>query len=347
MNQSEIIIITITGLLQLSVAVYGLRLTHQYGVARVGWSLFCAFALLALTHLFEAVRQFNTARQFEIKIEVVYAFISFLLLTGMAHIESVLKERRRIERQARKMETIGQLAEGITHDFNNIIASIQGYVSLLLLKQHDLETTEQLNQIAGAANRAGGLTRQLLAFGRGHSAQFEFLNLNTLIEELIQMLRPLIGATIRLEYAPVSNLPLIAGDATMIEEVIINLAVNARDAMPQGGTLTIGVAAENVDRSHVTLHHDARVGEFVCIRVCDTGCGMSSEMLTHIFEPFFTTKEAGKGTGLGLATVQRIVAQHSGWVEIQSNLGVGTEFAVYFPCAPHSVVEARKEQVLA
>lgn len=347
MNDSDVIIITITGLLQLSVAGYGLRLARRFSVDQVGWSLFSAFALLALVHLFEAVKQFHAGREFGIEIEVLYAFISFLLLTGLAHIESMLKARERLERQARKLETIGHLAEGITHDFNNIVAAIQGYVSLLLLQQHDPETTGQLHQIEAVANRAGALTRQLLAFGRGHSAQIELLNLNVVIENLIQMLRQLIGAKITLENASALNLPPIVGNANMIEEVVINLAINARDAMPKGGMLTIGAFAVEVDKLHVARHREARVGEFVCIRVCDTGIGIPPEVLPRIFESFFTTKEVGKGTGLGLATVQRIATQHSGWVEVQSRVGEGSDFAVYFPCAPRSVVEARKEPVAA
>lgn len=347
MNDSDVIIIAIAGLLQLSVAGYGLRLARRFGVDQVGWSLFSAFALLALVHLFEAVKQFHTGKEFGIEIEVIYALISFLLLTEMAHIESVLKARQRLERQARKLETIGQLAEGITHDFNNIIATIQGYVCLLLLEEHDPETTGQLNQINAAVNRAGALTHQLLAFGRGHSAEIELLDLNAVIENLIQMLRHLIGAKITLENSSAANLPLIMGDTSMIEEVVVNLAINARDAMPTGGTLIIGASAMKVDKKHAAHHREARVGEFVCVRVRDTGSGMPAAVLARIFEPFFTTKEAGKGTGLGLATVQRIAKQHSGWVEVQSRVGEGSEFAVYFPCAPRSVVETRKEPVLA
>lgn len=344
MNHSDVIIVTITGLAQLSVAIYGLRLTRMFGVAKVGWSLFSAFALLTLVHLLEAVRQFSMARDFGIEVEFIYAFISFLLLAGLAHLEAILKERQRLERQARKLETIGQFAEGITHDFNNIVAAINGNVSLLLLKQHDAETTEHLNQIETTVNRAGALTRQLLAFGRGHAAQIELLDLNTLIENLNKMLRHLLGSRITLANTSAPDLPLIVGDTSMIEEIIVNLAVNARDAMPKGGKLTIGATAVTVDKAHTNRHREARAGDFVCIRVSDTGSGIAPEILPRIFEPFFTTKEIGKGTGLGLATVQRIATQHSGWVEVQSRVGAGTEFTIYFPCAPRSVVEAHKER---
>ncbi|HEX9045947.1 MAG TPA: ATP-binding protein [Verrucomicrobiae bacterium] len=342
MNRYEAIVIAIAGLLQLSVGIYGLRLTHLFGVAKVGWSLFCAFALLAVVHLIEAIDQLQSAEGVGMSIEIIYAFISFLLLTAMAHLEVVLKERQRLERQARKLQTIGQLAEGITHDFNNIVTAIQGYVSLLLLKPHDPDTVESLNQIDIAVNRAGALTRQLLAFGRGHSAQIELVNLNEVIENLVQMLRQLLGSKIVLENNSAVDVPLIVGDISMIEEIIVNLAVNARDAMAKGGRLTIGASTVTLDKAQTSRHRDARAGEFVCVRVRDTGCGIAPEVLPRIFEPFFTTKEVGKGTGIGLATVYRIARQHSGWVEVQSSLGAGSEFAVYFPCAPRTVVEASK-----
>jgi len=337
MNQSDIIIITFTGLLQLSVAGYGMRLTRRFGVAKVGWSLFSAFALLAVVHLFEAVQQFNTGREFGIGIEIIYAFASFLLLAGLAHLEAVLKERERLERQAHKLQAVGQLAEGITHDFNNILTAIHGHVGLLLLKQHDAETTEQLDHIVVAVDRAGALTRQLLAFGRGHTTQIELLNLNAIIGNLVQMLQHLLGSKITLENSSAANLPLIVGDPTMIEQIVVNLVINARDAMPKGGKVTIGATR---------VANKAGGRELVCIRVSDTGSGIPPEVLPRIFEPYFTTKETGKGTGLGLATVQRIAKQHSGWVDVQSRVGAGTDFTVYFPCAPRSVVEVPTEPAL-
>jgi two-component system cell cycle sensor histidine kinase/response regulator CckA len=347
MNHSDIIIIAITGLLQLAVAINGLRLTRRFGVARVGWSLFSAFALLALVHLFEAVSEFHRAREFETGIELVYAFISFMLLAGLAHLETVLTERQRLEQQARKLETIGQFAEGITHDFNNIVTAISANVDLLLLKEQDAETAEQLNQIHETVNRAGALTRQLLAFGRGHAAKIELLDLNALIENLVKMLRHLLGSRVTLTNTSDTPLPFIVGDASMIEEIVVNLAVNARDAMPKGGQLTIGATAVKIDPAHAARHRDARAGEFVCIRARDTGAGIPPEVLPRIFDAYFTTKEAGKGTGLGLATVQRITKQHSGWIEVESQPGVGTQFTIYFPCAPRSVIEAQKDRTLA
>lgn len=339
MNQSDVIIITVIGLLQLSVAGYGMRLTRMFGVAKVGWSLFSAFALLAVVHLFEAVRQFNTAREFGIGIELIYAFVSFLLLAGLAHLESVLKERQRLERQAHKLQAIGQLAEGITHDFNNIVTAIRGDVGLLLLKDHDAETTEQLDHIVLAVDRAGALTRQLLAFGRGHATQIELLNLDAVIANQVQMLQHLLGPKITLENISAANLPLIVGDPNMIGEIVVNLVINARDAMPKGGKVTIGATA--------VMANQVRRRDFVRIRVSDTGGAIPAEVLPRIFEPNVAVEEAGRGTGLGLATVQRLAKQHSGWVEVQSSVGAGTQFTVYFPCAPRSVVEVPNEPVLA
>jgi len=346
MNHSDVIIISIAGLLQLSVACYAFRLTRRFGVAHVGWSLFSAFALLALVHLIQAVKLFASGDEFGIKIEVIYAFISFLLLVALAHLETMLRERRRIEQQARKMEAIGQLTEGIAHDFNNILTVIDGYSDLLMTRSQDAETSESVEQISAAVNRAAGLTRQLLTFGRQRPMQTESLDLKAVLSNLAKMLRRLIGEDITLNTESGPDLPPIVGDVSMIEQVIINLAINARDAMPKGGTLIISTEVVKMDAAHGNRHREAKAGEFVCLRVRDTGCGMTPHVLAHISEPFFTTKEAGKGTGLGLANVYGIAKQHSGWVEVRSQVGLGTEFRVYLPCAPHPAVGNGKEPVL-
>jgi len=345
MNHLDVIIISIAGLLQLSVACYAYRLTRHFGVAQVGWSLFSAFTLLALVHLIQAVKLFATGGEFGIEIEVIYAFISFLLLIALAHLETMLKERQRIERQARKMEAIGQLTEGIAHDFNNILTVIDGYTELLMAQSKDAETTEFVEQISASVNRAASLTRQLLTFGRRRVMQSESLDLKEVIGKLTKMLRRLIGEDVTLNHVSGSNLPPIAGDVSMIEQVVINLAVNARDAMPKGGTLTISAEVAKVDAAHASHHREAKVGEFVCLRVNDTGTGMTPHVLAQISEPFFTTKGAGKGTGLGLANVYGIARQHSGWVEVNSRVGLGTEFRVYFPSAIHPTGETKPKPV--
>jgi len=242
-------------------------------------------------------------------------------------------------RHAQKTEAIGRLAAGVAHDFYNILTVIQGY-ALLLMKgeRSQTEINYHLNQISSAANRGAILTRQLLAFSRREAVQFEALDVNALIDNLSNMLQRLLGEEISLRTSFCSNLKPILGDTGMIEQVLMNLVVNARDAIASGGNIAINTDAVQISANHVEMHPQARQGEFACVSVCDTGCGMSSEILLRIFEPFFTTKEADKGTGLGLATVRDIVEQHSGWIEVRSQVGVGTEFKVYLPCAPSSTV---------
>jgi two-component system cell cycle sensor histidine kinase/response regulator CckA len=260
-------------------------------------------------------------------------------------------ERINLEQQlrhAQKLESIGQLAAGVAHDFNNILTIIQGHADRLVERSADFQSavsqdsilqtiTEPLSQISAAAKRASSLTRQLLMFSRKQVMQSKVIDLNAVLGNLAKMLHRLIGDDIALEsrYAP--NIPPIEADPNMIEQIIVNLAVNARDAMPKGGQLLIATSAITVHDTYVQMHHDARPGQFVTLSVTDTGCGMSRETLARIFEPFFTTKEVGKGTGLGLATVYGIVKQHQGWVDVSSELNVGTTFRIYFPATAKPV----------
>jgi len=235
-------------------------------------------------------------------------------------------------RHAQKLESIGQLAAGVAHDFNNILTIIQGHSDRLLTKcKHDPLLVEPLNQISTAATRASSLTRQLLVFSRKQVMQARVLDLNAVLGNLTKMLQRLLGEDIALtpRYAP--DLPCVEGDTGMIEQVIVNLAVNARDAMPKGGGLAVATMAVDIDESYTQQCSEARAGRYVCLSVSDTGCGMSKQTLSRVFEPFFTTKEVGKGTGLGLATVYGIVKQHQGWVEVTSEINVGTTFRIFFP----------------
>jgi two-component system cell cycle sensor histidine kinase/response regulator CckA len=245
-------------------------------------------------------------------------------------------------RQAQKMESIGQLAGGVAHDFNNILTVIQGHASLLLSNSSlDAEAQESAGEISLAAERAANLTRQLLTFSRRQVIQLRELNLDDVIDAVIKMLGRILGAHISLKFTR-SVLPPILADAGMMEQILMNLAVNARDAMPKGGTLTIGTRTEAIDELFVKQNPEAHAGPAVCLSVGDNGCGIPSENLSKIFEPFFTTKEVGKGTGLGLATVYGIVKQHRGWITVQSELDKGTTFKIYFPAlaprAPRAVV---------
>jgi len=237
-------------------------------------------------------------------------------------------------RQSQKMESVGQLAAGVAHDFNNMLTIIQGHSSALLAKPTlPSNILDPLQAIYFAAERAAGLTRQLLMFSRKNVIQSDLLDLREVVSNMSTMLERLLGETIQLECLPPPELPAMEGDTGMIEQVIMNLSVNARDAMPQGGKLTIGLDTVTIDDGYAKAHADARAGRFIRLRVTDTGIGMDVPTLHRIFEPFFTTKEVGKGTGLGLATVYGIVNQHEGWIEVNSEPGKGSTFDVFIPAS--------------
>jgi PAS domain S-box-containing protein len=243
-------------------------------------------------------------------------------------------ERVQLEAQFRhsqKMEAVGQLAAGIAHDFNNILTVIQGHVGLLLVTIQNQEHAGSLNEVSRAADRAADLTRQLLTFSRRQPLLSRTLDLNQVISSTSQMLRRILSEQISLSFRHAPSLPAIHADQGMIEQIILNLAVNARDAMPNGGRLEFVTSARTTSEDQLRRNPDAAAGEFVCMDVTDTGCGMDAITLSRIFEPFFTTKEVGKGTGLGLATVYGIVKQHGGWIEVASEVNRGTQFTIYFP----------------
>jgi two-component system, cell cycle sensor histidine kinase and response regulator CckA len=244
-------------------------------------------------------------------------------------------ERRVVEeqlRQAQKMEAVGQLAGGIAHDFNNALTVINGWSSMLLNDPAVSDNTrEAAKQIYTAGQRASSLTRQLLFFSRKRAIQRVSFNVNQTIEEIASMLRRLIGEHINLTLDLAGDLPLIEADISMVEQVLVNLTVNARDAMPHGGRLSLQTQAVQLTAEDVRGKTDSRPGRFVSVRVQDTGCGIPPEILPQVFEPFFTTKEMGKGTGLGLATVFGIVKQHHGWIEVDSRVNQGTCFTVLLP----------------
>ena len=263
-------------------------------------------------------------------------------------------------RQAQKMESIGQLAAGVAHDFNNILTVIQGYADLLNARYDgDAELTNPLKQIANASRRASSLTRQLLMFSRKQVLQTRVLDLNAVLRNLHNMIARLLGDDITVDTQFAATLPTIEADTGMLEQIVMNLAVNSRDAMPKGGKLIITTAAVEIDAAYVHRRPDARAGHTVCMSVTDTGTGMDRKTLERIFEPFFSTKEVGKGTGLGLATVYGIVKQHKGWIEVKSELGKGTTFEIYLPATqvaaaavsevapePAQLVKGRNETIL-
>ncbi len=246
-----------------------------------------------------------------------------------------ITERLNLEaqlRQAVKMDAVGQLAAGIAHDFNNILTVIQGHASLLV--DHPAVGTEverPLKQISQAAERAANLIRQLLMFSRKQVMHPTYLNINDVISTLMQMLGRVLGEHVTINFHGAADLPTVYADASMLEQVLLNLAINARDAMPKGGQLTLSTQEKILHDTAFLRNTEARSGHFVCLSVTDTGSGIEPRILNRIFEPFFTTKEVGKGTGLGLATVYGIVKQHEGWIEVQSEINKGTCFELYLP----------------
>jgi PAS domain S-box-containing protein len=249
-------------------------------------------------------------------------------------------------RQAQKMEAVGQLAGGVAHDFNNILSSLLMQTELIgMTGPLPAEVREGLQQIAADTRRAADLTRQLLLFSRRQVMQLRLVDLNEVVMNLARMLQRVIREDVRLQLhlhpAPLRTF----ADAGMLEQVLMNLAVNARDAMPQGGQLLIETTEAVVAAAAALLNSDAAPGRYVCLRVTDTGSGIPPEILPRIFEPFFTTKEPGKGTGLGLATVFGIVKQHQGWIKLENRPGQGVTFHVFLPASSAPVAELASLEV--
>ncbi len=246
-------------------------------------------------------------------------------VTRESHLENQL-------RQAQKMEIVGRLAGGVAHDFNNLLVAILGYSEMALnsLPPND-RIRKDLEEVFTAGQRASALTRQLLAFSRKQILQPKILDLNDLVANLSKMMRRLISEDILLTTTADPSLGRIRADPGQLEQVITNLAVNARDSMPDGGTLTIQTANIDVDEALASQIEDMLPGRYVMLAVSDTGTGMTEEVKSHLFEPFFTTKEQGKGTGLGLSTVYGIIRQSGGHIAVESEVGCGTVFKIYLP----------------
>jgi two-component system cell cycle sensor histidine kinase/response regulator CckA len=237
-------------------------------------------------------------------------------------------------RHAQRMEVVGRLASGIAHDFNNLLTAIVGYCDLLeeQLGAADVRRSD-LEEIRIAAMRGASLTRQLLALGRRHVSRRSPLDLNALLQQMDQLLERLVGGEIAVVFDLASDLLIIEADRAYLEQVVLNLATNARDAMPEGGTLTVRTSNEVLEAAQLQAHPGVRPGLFILLEVSDTGTGMTPGLEARIFEPFFTTKEPSKGTGLGLSTVQAIVSQGQGFIELESAPGRGSKFRVHLPAA--------------
>jgi PAS domain S-box-containing protein len=271
------------------------------------------------------------------------------VITHFLAVKEDITEQKRLERQliqAQKMEAIGNLAGGVAHDFNNLLGVIIGYSDVLLTKISKGEQTGKfVEEIRKAGRQAASLTHQLLSFSRRQVLQPEVLDMNTIVIDIKKMLERLIGEDIELITDFGSELDPVKADRGQVGQVLMNLALNARDAMPEGGRITIKTENVALDEKYCKTYSYARPGMFVCLSVTDTGIGMGRETISHIFEPFFTTKKEGQGTGLGLSVIYGIVKQHEGWINVYSEPGQGSVFRVYFPASSVSRQARAEEEI--
>jgi signal transduction histidine kinase/ActR/RegA family two-component response regulator len=300
--------------------------------------------VLQLAHAFTRKWDLHLRAKFKVgELRRMVAQRTEQLETANADLKRQAEERLELEgqlRHAQKMEAVGQLAAGVAHDFNNILTIIHGHATMLGLQLGEKGShAKSLEEIRISAERAANLVRQLLTFSRKRSMHFRPVALDEVINSVSGMLRQLAGEHITVETECAAGLPPIHADRGMIEQILVNMTLNARDAISKEGRVAIRAGAVAIDGERVEANPEARRGKFVCLTVSDNGCGIEPEAMGHLFEPFFTTKEVGKGTGLGLATVYGIVKEHHGWIDVQSEVGAGATFRCYLP-----VSEQEREQ---
>ena len=334
------------GFLVLVLSLYIAQERTLFALVIVAISFFCSSLRLVIA------QQRQDRIQLDLQTEILHReSVEQQLRRNEEHLEEMVAERtvkleesRQQLRQAQKMEAIGRLAGGIAHDFNNLLTVIRGYSKLLLDRATGHEFRGGLARIDDAADRAASLTSQLLAFSRRQVLQPKVFNLNTLVQNLEKMLPRLIGEDVEMRTVLADDLGHIRADRSQLEQVVMNLVVNARDAMPNGGKLTIETCNVSLDESYASRHQTVQAGHYVSLAVSDTGVGIAPENLVRIFEPFFTTKELGKGTGLGLSMVYGIVKQSGGNIWVYSEPGRGTSFKIYFPLASGPVDSVAHDQ---
>ena len=288
---------------------------------------------------FETVRVTKDGRHLHISVSVSPIFDAEGKIVGASTIARNITAQKKVEdqfRQSQKMEAVGRLAGGLAHDFNNLLGIITA-CSELLRSRIDASNGEYIDNIREAAKRGASLTRQLLAFSRKQPVQVQVLELNERLKELVKLLHPLMGDDVEIVLLPRQATAIVEADPSQLDQIVVNLAVNARDAMPRGGKLILETDVYDFDESFAREHPLMLAGRYVMLAISDNGIGMDEATRTRIFEPFFTTKEIGKGSGLGLATVYGIIKQSGGHVWVYSELTHGTTFKIYLPCADHKL----------
>jgi PAS domain S-box-containing protein len=288
---------------------------------------------------FESVRVTKDKRNLNVSISVSPIYDTEGKVVGASTIARNITAQKKIEdqlRQSQKMEAVGRLAGGVAHDFNNLLGIVTA-CSELLRSRVDANSAEYIDNIREAAKRGASLTRQLLAFSRRQPVQSQVLDLNERLKEVSKLLRPLMGDDVEIVLLPRAATAIVEADPGHLDQIVINLAVNARDAMPHGGKLILETAIFDFDESFAREHPAIGIGRYVMLAVSDSGTGMDESTRSRVFEPFFTTKEMGKGTGLGLATVYGIVQQSGGHIWVYSEIGHGTTFKIYLPSAEHKL----------